>query len=362
MRLIQSMCARLPLRCARRCACRLSLSAAGTRALPRATLAGTPRSLRPGPGPAAAGRCRARGRTGRALGGRSRSGCRGTCRPGRARTAACSGVRSVARTCGRRAAALGPWARAGRARRRTIAALAGSEEVAPEHVAEALSYRSPLRVEERRSERARAGGVRGRARRPRGRPRRAVARTSRRSSQTFDERAYSRARPHAGFRWLPRSDAAFPPLLRRSTIRRPGCSCAGGPPASSSRASRRDRRRAQPAPTTALTSPASSRRELAPRAAWSSSRASRAGSTAGRIAARSKPAGRRSPCSAVGSTATIRAPTPRWRAQIAETGLIVSEYPPGVAPAPWRFPARNRIVAGLPRRRSSSRRGSEAAP
>jgi DNA processing protein len=33
--------------------------------------------------------------------------------------------------------------------------------------------------------------------------------------------------------------------------------------------------------------------------------------------------------------------------QIAEGGLLVSEYPPGVAPAPWRFPARNRIVAGL---------------
>ena len=28
-------------------------------------------------------------------------------------------------------------------------------------------------------------------------------------------------------------------------------------------------------------------------------------------------------------------------------GLIVGEYAPGVAPAPWRFPARNRIVAGL---------------
>jgi DNA processing protein len=27
--------------------------------------------------------------------------------------------------------------------------------------------------------------------------------------------------------------------------------------------------------------------------------------------------------------------------------LIVSEYAPGVEPAPWRFPARNRIVAGL---------------
>jgi DNA processing protein len=34
-------------------------------------------------------------------------------------------------------------------------------------------------------------------------------------------------------------------------------------------------------------------------------------------------------------------------ARLAETGLIASEYPPGVAPAPWRFPARNRILAGL---------------
>lgn len=28
-------------------------------------------------------------------------------------------------------------------------------------------------------------------------------------------------------------------------------------------------------------------------------------------------------------------------------GLIVSEYEPGTEPAPWRFPARNRIIAGL---------------
>ena len=33
--------------------------------------------------------------------------------------------------------------------------------------------------------------------------------------------------------------------------------------------------------------------------------------------------------------------------RIRETGLVVSEYGPGVEPAPWRFPARNRIVAGL---------------
>jgi DNA processing protein len=42
---------------------------------------------------------------------------------------------------------------------------------------------------------------------------------------------------------------------------------------------------------------------------------------------------------------------PRVHAQLAasitEEGWVVSEYPPGVEPAPWRFPARNRIVAGL---------------
>jgi DNA processing protein len=34
-------------------------------------------------------------------------------------------------------------------------------------------------------------------------------------------------------------------------------------------------------------------------------------------------------------------------ARIGERGLVVSEYAPRVEPAPWRFPARNRIVAGL---------------
>ena len=33
--------------------------------------------------------------------------------------------------------------------------------------------------------------------------------------------------------------------------------------------------------------------------------------------------------------------------RISETGLVLSEYEPGVEPAPWRFPARNRIIAGL---------------
>ena len=33
--------------------------------------------------------------------------------------------------------------------------------------------------------------------------------------------------------------------------------------------------------------------------------------------------------------------------RICERGLVVSEYEPGIEPAPWRFPARNRIIAGL---------------
>lgn len=32
---------------------------------------------------------------------------------------------------------------------------------------------------------------------------------------------------------------------------------------------------------------------------------------------------------------------------IIENGLVISEYPPGNEPVPWRFPARNRIIAGL---------------
>ena len=32
---------------------------------------------------------------------------------------------------------------------------------------------------------------------------------------------------------------------------------------------------------------------------------------------------------------------------IRDRGSLVSEYPPGTTPAPWRFPARNRIIAGM---------------
>ena len=42
---------------------------------------------------------------------------------------------------------------------------------------------------------------------------------------------------------------------------------------------------------------------------------------------------------------------PRAHAGLAErirrSGAVVSEYPAGTEPAPWRFPARNRVIAGL---------------
>ena len=40
----------------------------------------------------------------------------------------------------------------------------------------------------------------------------------------------------------------------------------------------------------------------------------------------------------------VNAPLSR---RIEDGGLVVSEYEPGIEPAPWRFPARNRIIAGL---------------
>lgn len=48
-----------------------------------------------------------------------------------------------------------------------------------------------------------------------------------------------------------------------------------------------------------------------------------------------------------GIDATYPASSRRLFERIRERGSLVSEYPPGVPPRPFRFPARNRIVAGL---------------
>lgn len=60
-------------------------------------------------------------------------------------------------------------------------------------------------------------------------------------------------------------------------------------------------------------------------------------------------AGGAPPVAVVGSGLDVVYP-PRHRAlwqRVAEAGLILSEAPPGASPEPWRFPRRNRILAGL---------------
>ncbi|MFA6002171.1 MAG: DNA-processing protein DprA, partial [Thermoleophilia bacterium] len=39
----------------------------------------------------------------------------------------------------------------------------------------------------------------------------------------------------------------------------------------------------------------------------------------------------------------------RLYASLLKAGLVISEFPPGTKPRPWRFPARNRIISGLSR-------------
>ena len=130
------------------------------------------------------------------------------------------------------------------------------------------------------------------------------------------------------------------------------------PPSEHALRARRPRRRSaaahRPSPSSAhapvpATAPRSRARSPAtsPRPASPSSPASPAASTPKHTAAPSTRTGARSPCSAAASTATIPPRTPNSPAGSRETGGIVSEYEPGVEPAPWRFPARNRIIAAL---------------
>lgn len=56
-----------------------------------------------------------------------------------------------------------------------------------------------------------------------------------------------------------------------------------------------------------------------------------------------------SPLGVVGSGLDVVYPRRHFRLwnSVAERGLLISESPLGAAPEPWRFPARNRIIAGL---------------
>ena len=170
---------------------------------------------------------------------------------------------------------------------RTIAALAGADAVLPEHVAEALAYRSPRSFGPR--ERARALRV---CRRDAGRMRRASPDSGASPlPRGFDERR-ERARLAAlGVRCLGRSDAAFPALLRAIHDPPPGLFVRGAPTSTSSprrrsRSSARARARRYGRPRRAHARPGAGGGR-----ASSSSAASPVVSTARRTAARSKRAG-----------------------------------------------------------------------
>ena len=136
----------LSLRCARRPGAGVLVLDAAARLVSGEALARAARPLRPRRDGAAAARHRACARARP----RRRPG-RGASRAARRRLAAGRRAGRPRRTSSsprrRATAAFGPRPCPGRARRRTAAALAGSDAVLPEHVAEALGYRSPRELE-----------------------------------------------------------------------------------------------------------------------------------------------------------------------------------------------------------------------
>ena len=140
---------------------------------------------------------------------------------------------------------------------------------------------------------------------------------------------------------------------------RPAARAVGPRPGPARRAGRPlggDRRVAGARPPTASTSPPSSATS-SPSAAGPWCPAARSASTPRRTAGRSPPRGRRSPCSPAASTAPIRPATVALLHRIAESGLVVSEWPPGAAPHQHRFLVRNRLIAGARPRHGRGRGG-----
>jgi DNA processing protein len=163
---------------------------------------------------------------------------------------------------------------------------------------------------------------------------------------TFDGAAYLRQLAADGIGWLPRGDAAFPPRLRAIHDPPPGLFLRGrGDP------------RLLGAPVVAIVG-ARSCTDYGAHVARSLARDLVA---AGVVVVSGLARGvdgwaHRGALDSGGPTVAVLGcgvdrDYPRAHAalaaEIGRSGLIVSEYPPGVLPAPWRFPARNRIVAGL---------------
>jgi DNA processing protein len=162
----------------------------------------------------------------------------------------------------------------------------------------------------------------------------------------FDEQAYRRRLAEGGIRWLPRSDPAFPPALGSIFDPPPGLFLRG-----TGEVELLDRPAVAIVGARACSSYGSHvarvfGRELA---------------AAGLVVVSGLARGvdgeaHRGALEAGGTTVAVLGcgvdrDYPAAHSELARRicleGLVVAEYAPGVEPAPWRFPARNRIIAGL---------------
>ena len=225
---------------------------------------------------------------------------------------------------------------------RTVAALAGAEGVLPEHVAEALAYRSPTELRGM-NELALAAFAAASDVHLVGEPRSARFAAYKAS---FDGPAELARLGGLGYRFVARSDPLFPPLL--GAIHDP-------PPGLFLRGDGRIELLAQPAVAIVGARACSAYGRQVARSLG------RDLAAAGLIVVSGLARGidaeaHRGALEASRSTVAVLgcgidrdypAAHRELARQVAATGLVVSEYAPGVEPAPWRFPARNRIVAGL---------------
>jgi DNA processing protein len=163
---------------------------------------------------------------------------------------------------------------------------------------------------------------------------------------SVDERALLRQLVAAGLRWLPRSDRTFPPILAAIHDPPPGLFLRGA---------------SEPALLSRTCVAVVGARACSAYGSQVARRLGRELASAGIVVVSGLARGvdaeaHRGALEAGGPTVAILgcgidrdypAAHRELALRVAESGLIASEYPPGIEPAPWRFPARNRIVAGL---------------
>jgi len=162
---------------------------------------------------------------------------------------------------------------------------------------------------------------------------------------TFDEPAFLQELAERGYRWLARTDPAFPTRLRSIHDPPPGLFIRGGAPVALL-----DR------PSVAIVGARACSQYGASVATSLARELAAAGVLVVSGLARGVDGAAHRGALQTGTTVAVLGcgidrDYPRTHASLAaeivREGLIVSEYAPGVEPAPWRFPARNRIVAGL---------------